>query len=382
VPIVRSASIRYGVYDIPVYDCLEYEHYPPLNGYFYHLAKTIRHHYPTAQAQNDLFRRFFSRFYDTTAFAYQIKDYTMRLFSLALQCHRFDPDQPPLLLEHWRQFIKEVPTYSEKYKGIYPNETVRLMEAFFYHHGMRIAPPAVKDCVKGKAVIDIGACHGESAMILSQYGKEVHSFDISEPNYATCRQILRQNPDHAKKITANLMGISDVPSQIHRRTLSGYGISLQTVEHKSAMINITTVDRYAAQHQLKVGFVKADMEGYGMNAVKGALETLVEQRPAFGLSIYHTMDELFGIPMLLLAELKDYVFEFQMWSTGISDNDKDRHLTSGTEFELAFFGYPREANPDIGPVENKPPNGVYEEIVAASAKFSEFDWLWAPGIQH
>jgi FkbM family methyltransferase len=365
-----------------VYDCLEYEHYPPVNGYFFYLVKTIKHHYPTAESQNSLFNRFFSRFHVTTEYGKQIRDYMINLFSLALQCHRFDPVLPPVLLEHWRQFAKEVPAYSDTYNGIYPNETIRLMEAFFYHHGMRIAPPKVKEYVKGKAIIDIGAFHGESAMILSQYGKEVHSFDISEPNYAVCQQILRQNPKYAKKITTNLMGISDVPSQIHRRTLSGYGISLQTVEHKSAMINITTVDRYVAQHNLKIGFIKADIEGYGLNAVKGAMKTLIEQRPAFGLSIYHTIDELFGIPLLLLAELKDYVFEFQMWSTGVSDTDKDRHLTSGTEFELAFFGYPREANPDLDTCDNKPPNGLYDEIIAAWANYSEFDWLWAPGIDH
>jgi hypothetical protein len=70
-------------------------------------------------------------------------------------------------------------------------------------------------------------------------------------------------------------------------TLSGYGISLQTVEHNSMMINITIIDRFATENNFKVGFIKADIKGFGMISVKGGPQTFIEHRPVFGLSICH-----------------------------------------------------------------------------------------------
>jgi hypothetical protein len=87
------------------------------------------------------------------------------------------------------------------------------MEAFYFHHGPRFAPPKGNDYVKDKVAIDVDAFHRESAVFLSQYAKEVYSFDISDPNFQILHEVLAQNPMKAKRIHQNMIRIGDKPSQ-------------------------------------------------------------------------------------------------------------------------------------------------------------------------
>lgn len=57
---------------------------------------------------------------------------------------------------------------------------------------------------------------------------------------------------------------------------------------KLEYVEITTLDSFVKEHNLQVGFIKVDTEGFEMEFLKGAKETICTQKPAMLLSIYHS----------------------------------------------------------------------------------------------
>jgi hypothetical protein len=94
---------------------------------------------------------------------------------------------------------------------------------------------------------------------------------------------------------------------------------------------MTTIDAEVKKHNMTVGFIKMDVEGYGMPVIKGAIETIKSQRPVLSLGIYHNHEELFHIKPFLEKHLTDYVFEFHL-----------QEFTSGDFNEMILLCYPKE----------------------------------------
>lgn len=49
----------------------------------------------------------------------------------------------------------------------------------------------------------------------------------------------------------------------------------------------------------QIGFVKLDIEGYGVRALRGMEKTILKYRPVLSLSIYHSPEELFETKKVL-----------------------------------------------------------------------------------
>jgi hypothetical protein len=94
---------------------------------------------------------------------------------------------------------------------------------------------------------------------------------------------------------------------------------------------MTTIDEEVENRGIKVGFIKADLEGYGFRMIKGAINTIETQRPVLSIGIYHNYEELFEIKPFLQEQIADYMFEFQL------------HRFSVRKFvEPTLFCYPKE----------------------------------------
>ena len=74
--------------------------------------------------------------------------------------------------------------------------------------------------------------------------------------------------------------------------------SINRVLHENLQkesIHITTLDKFVEEHNLKVGLIKVDIEGFEQEFLKGALNTIKTQKPILLLSIYHNADDFFNI---------------------------------------------------------------------------------------
>ncbi|MCQ5341413.1 MAG: FkbM family methyltransferase [Candidatus Methanomethylicia archaeon] len=72
-------------------------------------------------------------------------------------------------------------------------------------------------------------------------------------------------------------------------------------------IELTTIDRFVNDNSLDVGLIKIDIEGYELEAIKGAKNTIINKKPVLMISLYHNGDA-FEIPKLLKSWVPEYEF--------------------------------------------------------------------------
>ena len=114
--------------------------------------------------------------------------------------------------------------------------------------------------------------------------------------------------------------------QIFRRHSRG----VELTEEGKDRCRIMALDDFVSEKNISsVGLLKADVEGMGLELLKGAIGTIRRDRPVLSLAAYHNVDELLGQYAYLSSELENYHFEL-------------RDLPPGSSFEVTLLGIPEE----------------------------------------
>lgn len=94
-------------------------------------------------------------------------------------------------------------------------------------------------------------------------------------------------------------------------------------------IEVVSIDSFVGQRGIeKVDFMKFDIEGAELNALKGAYKTLQKDRPKLAISIYHSYEDLYQIALFLNETLKNYSYRLGQY-----------HYDLG---ETVLYAFPRE----------------------------------------
>ena len=210
--------------------------------------------------------------------------------------------------------LREMREYNEKLRNI-----IRLSDDCCYYQGYMLPENFFEACVfedrcgaghlehpekiEELDIIDAGAFIGDSALILSKMTKgKVHAFEPSDDNFRKLEKTIELNSSDQiipvkkalgdKKGTAVLKHsvISSTHTMVANKSLPYF------LEEE---IEVMTLDEYVKTNNLKIGLIKVDVEGAEQLLLKGADETIREQRPELLISIYHNADDFYGIkPML------------------------------------------------------------------------------------
>ncbi|MFA6716650.1 MAG: FkbM family methyltransferase, partial [Victivallaceae bacterium] len=210
----------------------------------------------------------------------------------------------------WEKLIPE-------YQWDYPLEGGYLLpEAFMYHHGLRDMPETVKDYIRGKDFIDAGAFIGDSALALHQYGPaKIFSFEISEVNADKYRRNMKGNNIPEKDFELIMAGLSNQCGKISFNDIKTSGSNLSA--EGSDMVELTTIDEFAKKRNLRVGFIKADIEGSESLLVRGMQETMAKDRPVLSIAIYHNPKDFFEIKPFLESLDMNYKFVIRKFNPRI-----------------------------------------------------------------
>ena len=82
-------------------------------------------------------------------------------------------------------------------------------------------------------------------------------------------------------------------------------------------VKIYALDKYFNTENIT--FIKADVEGYEINMLKGAERIIREQKPKLAISIYHNPEDIFEIPLLIKRMVPEYKFEIGVHTTILDD---------------------------------------------------------------
>jgi FkbM family methyltransferase len=168
--------------------------------------------------------------------------------------------------------------------------------------------------IGAKAIIDVGGFIGDSVLIFRSYCKnEIHSFEPTTQNYNLMLKTIELNKLEnvvpvqtglGDKVEDNTIALNLGASAI----ISGEIKSPQ--ESPTEKIQMDTLDNYVKIHNLKVGLIKVDIEGFEQYFLKGAIETIKSQKPILLLSVYHNYDDFFQIKPFIENLNLGYEFDF------------------------------------------------------------------------
>lgn len=188
------------------------------------------------------------------------------------------------------------------------------VSVFYYKHGLDSFSSQTLAKIKNLDVIDVGGFIGDSALIFQSFtNKNIYSFEATSHNYNLMLQTLKLN--NTNRIVPVKKGLGSKKTKMNiniLNTLSARSSLIADNNHlgdtKSEEIELITLDSYVKEHDLKIGLIKVDIEGFEMEFLKGAKETICSQKPAMILSIYHQASDFFDIKPLIESWNLGYTF--------------------------------------------------------------------------
>ena len=224
---------------------------------------------------------------------------------------------------------ESIESWKEKYvlqEGSYD------LEVLYKHHGLSGIGQKIKDYIKNKDFIDGGAYVGDSALVFFEYEpKKVYSFEMSPKNSQNYYKTMNDNHIDFEKYEFVNLGISDGKYEFSINDTGENGASL--TDSGNTLVHTTDIDSYVFENNLDVGFIKTDVEGAGLLALKGMEKTIRKFRPVLSLAIYHTPEEFFETKPYLENIVKDLNYKIR-----IEKHNSVFHTISG----VVLMAYPAE----------------------------------------
>ncbi len=143
--------------------------------------------------------------------------------------------------------------------------------------------------------IDVGANIGMTSLALAMLAREVLSFEASPTTFQFLKiNVLESGFDNVHVENVGLGGLHDAATiTMARNNRSGAFVSVGGTAlsgHASENIQIAPLDyelMRAGRADTKVDFIKLDVEGFEMEVLKGATETLERHQPTVALELNH-----------------------------------------------------------------------------------------------
>lgn len=222
----------------------------------------------------------------------------------------------------------------EAYKKRYPLARPEYnIEVFLYHHGLYFANKKIQDYLKDKDFVDVGAYIGESALTFMDYSpRKVYSFEMSSKNGQDYIKTMNLN-----KISEDKYELLECAVSNCKKTISifdtgkqGTNILRSGGDHEVECID---VDSFAEEKNLKVGLIKTDVEGHGIDVLQGMRKTIQKDRPILSLGIYHSPVEFFETKPLLEEIVKGLNYKITI---------EEQRPYSDSLLDTVIFAYPDE----------------------------------------
>ena len=158
--------------------------------------------------------------------------------------------------------------------------------------------------------IDCGAYDGDTVMEFTNalrnmggHYKKIIAFEADPMN----AEKMRSNLASMENVEIIPKGVSDKTAVL--RFAAGGTTSSGIVQEKGIEIEVTSIDE--AVKDENVTFIKMDIEGSELDALKGAENTIKRCRPKLAVCVYHKSEDLITIPQYIQSLIPDYRLYFR-----------------------------------------------------------------------
>jgi FkbM family methyltransferase len=172
------------------------------------------------------------------------------------------------------------------------------------HYEGKISNKIIK-AEEGDVVIDAGGCWGDSALYFAhEVGNngKVYSFEFMPDSLEIFDRNMSLNPELSQII--NLVKNPLWSKSGEQLFVEGTGPGAKVVPHSSdtnaTQVETLTIDDLVSKEKLKrVDFIKMDIEGAELEALRGAESTIRQFHPKLAISLYHKLNDFWEIPQYI-----------------------------------------------------------------------------------
>jgi FkbM family methyltransferase len=157
----------------------------------------------------------------------------------------------------------------------------------------------------GDIVIDAGSCYGDTSLYFATKvgptGKVI-GFEFIPDNLDILRQNLELNPKYSSNIEIIERPVWESSEKILYMLNNGPGsqVSERPLFHGAPEVRTISIDDAVRDRNLpRVDFIKMDIEGAELSALKGAAGTLNRFKPTLAICVYHKANDWVEIPLFI-----------------------------------------------------------------------------------
>ncbi len=160
---------------------------------------------------------------------------------------------------------------------------------------------------EGDVVLDCGGCWGETALHFAElagYGGKVITMEFVPGNLDIMRRNLDLNPSLKSRIEVvpHPLGSSRDGVVYYEERGPATRVEPESFEGATGSASLETIDSLVAERSLPtVSFIKMDIEGAEIEALRGAEGCLRAHRPKLAISLYHSLEDFCRIPRYLAS---------------------------------------------------------------------------------
>jgi len=160
---------------------------------------------------------------------------------------------------------------------------------YFFERDDILIKPEIDDYV-----IDGGACLGDTAAVFSNAvgsNGRVYAFDPVKEHLTILQYNINQFP--LKNVIAMPYGLSNENINAEPITLNAYAPGFNP---RNIIVPLRTIDSLVKNGDIdKIDFIKLDVEGYEMDTLLGATQSIDEFQPKLAISLYHKPNDIFEL---------------------------------------------------------------------------------------
>lgn len=197
------------------------------------------------------------------------------------------------------------------------NADLRAMTAFSYAADRQYFEPFL-DLHSRETFVDGGGFDGQTSRQFATHCPDygvIHLFEPSAKMIATAQKELAD----LNRVTYHQLGLYEYPARLCFD--AGSGSASRISDHGMETIDVARLDDVVAE---PVSFIKLDLEGAELAALRGARRHIVADHPKLAIAVYHHPQDFWQIPDFILGLRDDYRLYL-------------RHYTEGWTETVMFF---------------------------------------------
>lgn len=170
--------------------------------------------------------------------------------------------------------------------------------------------PGICEVEPGDVVVDVGAFVGETAIYFASKLNGEGVVYALEPVCSTAK-IATANINHSgfeQRITVVNFAAGSQEKKLFIDCGGDLGHTAHLSDTEGQAVDVVPIDKFVAQCGTPVDFIKMDIEGAELDALKGASETIRNYTPKLAICLYHKPEDLYEIPFFIRSLNNKYKF--------------------------------------------------------------------------